>query len=164
MSEILVTGSNGFIGKNLSQYLTQLDHKLGLLDAEYLREEDWEKSLLMELDRINPNIIFHVGACSNTLETNIQLMLEQNYQSTKLISDWCSERKRKLIYSSSAANYGVNGKYPSNLYGWSKYVAEDYVRKSGGVALRYARPHALNDFRHEFTYRKKWHVLISNKK
>lgn len=29
---------------------------------------------------------------------------------------------------------------------------------------RYARPHALNDFRHEFTYRKKWHVLISNKK
>ena len=137
MSEILVTGSNGFIGKNLSQYLTQLDHKLGLLDAEYLREEDWEKSLLMELDRINPNIIFHVGACSNTLETNIQLMLEQNYQSTKLISDWCSERKRKLIYSSSAANYGVNGKYPSNLYGWSKYVAEDYVRKSGGVALRY---------------------------
>ena len=42
-----------------------------------------------------------------------------------------------MIYSSSAAAYGTEGKYPSNLYGWSKYVAEDYVCKSGGVALRY---------------------------
>ena len=42
-----------------------------------------------------------------------------------------------MIFSSSAANYGMNGKYPSNLYGWSKYVAEDYVPKSGGIALIY---------------------------
>ena len=27
--------------------------------------------------------------------------------------------------------------HPSNLYGWSKYCAEDYVLNKGGVALRY---------------------------
>jgi nucleoside-diphosphate-sugar epimerase len=42
-----------------------------------------------------------------------------------------------MIYSSSAASYGTNGQYPSNLYGWSKYVAEQYVISNGGVALRY---------------------------
>ncbi len=27
--------------------------------------------------------------------------------------------------------------YPSNLYGWSKYVAEDYITLNGGIGLRY---------------------------
>jgi ADP-L-glycero-D-manno-heptose 6-epimerase len=31
----------------------------------------------------------------------------------------------------------VNNKNPSNLYGWSKYAAEDIVINNGGVALRY---------------------------
>lgn len=28
------------------------------------------------------------------------------------------------------------------------------------IAHRYSRPHALNDFRHEFTYTKKWKIII----
>jgi ADP-L-glycero-D-manno-heptose 6-epimerase len=42
-----------------------------------------------------------------------------------------------MIYSSSAANYGINGDYPSNLYGWSKYAGEQYVLQNSGIALRY---------------------------
>ena len=42
-----------------------------------------------------------------------------------------------MIYSSSAANYGTNGEFPSNLYGWSKYVGEGYVVANGGIGLRY---------------------------
>lgn len=137
MNQVLVTGSSGFIGKNLSKHLSELGFTIKLLDSDYFRELDWQSSLLNLLKDFDPKAIFHVGACTNTLELNVQYMMEQNYQSTKLISDWCSEKKRKLIFSSSAANYGINGKYPSNLYGWSKYVAEDYVRKSGGIALRY---------------------------
>jgi ADP-L-glycero-D-manno-heptose 6-epimerase len=64
-------------------------------------------------------------------------MMEVNYESTKIISDWTSSGNSKMIYSSSAANYGTNNKFPSNLYGWSKYVAEGYVISNGGVALRY---------------------------
>jgi dTDP-4-dehydrorhamnose reductase len=41
-----------------------------------------------------------------------------------------------MIYSSSAANYGTNNLYPSNLYGWSKYVGEGYVISNGGIALK----------------------------
>ena len=42
-----------------------------------------------------------------------------------------------IIYSSSAANYGSDGKLPSNLYAWSKYTAECYVNSNGGISLRY---------------------------
>lgn len=137
MNKVLVTGSSGFIGTNLSKHLGELGFTVKLLDSDYFKELDWQNSLLSLLNGFDPKVIFHVGACSNTLELNVQYMMEQNYQSTKLISDWCKDEKRNLIFSSSAANYGINGKYPSNLYGWSKYVAEDYVRKSGGIALRY---------------------------
>lgn len=137
MNKVLVTGSNGFIGRNLSKHLGKLGFTVKLLDSDYFNELDWQNSLLGLVNDFDPKVIFHVGACSNTMELNVQYMMEQNYQSTKLISDWCKDEKRNLIFSSSAANYGINGKYPSNLYGWSKYVAEDYVRKNGGIALRY---------------------------
>jgi ADP-L-glycero-D-manno-heptose 6-epimerase len=137
LNGVLVTGSRGFIGKNLSKFLGQLGHTVELIDSDYFQDSEWKKSLFTFLENYNPHAIFHVGACSNTLETNVQLMMEQNYESTKLISNWCTENERRLVYSSSAANYGVDGQYPSNLYGWSKYVAEDYVCKNGGIALRY---------------------------
>jgi len=73
----------------------------------------------------------------NTLETNVEYMMTRNYESTKIMMDWCIENNKPMIYSSSAANYGTNGKYPANLYGWSKYVAEGYVISNGGIGLRY---------------------------
>ena len=64
-------------------------------------------------------------------------MMTRNYESTRIMSDYCYVYNCKMIYSSSAANYGTNNLYPSNLYGWSKYVAEKHVIQNGGVALRY---------------------------
>ena len=86
---------------------------------------------------MNYDAVFHVGACSDTLETNVDYMMTRNYESTKIIMDWCVKNNKPMIYSSSAANYGTNNLYPSNLYGWSKYVGEGYVISNGGIALRY---------------------------
>jgi len=61
--------------------------------------------------------------------------MTRNFETTKVISDWCSKGGKPLVYSSSAANYGINGLFPSNLYGWSKYVAEQYVIKNLGIAI-----------------------------
>jgi ADP-L-glycero-D-manno-heptose 6-epimerase len=94
----------------------------------------WLKSFLSDE---NPCAVFHVGACSDTQEKDSQLMFERNFQVTKIIVDWCKQYHVPLIYSSSAANYGINGMFPSNLYGWSKYVAEQYVSSNWGISLRY---------------------------
>jgi len=54
-----------------------------------------------------------------------------------MLVDWSLQNDSKLIYSSSAASYGENNLHPSNLYGWSKYVSEQYVISNNGIGLRY---------------------------
>lgn len=134
---MLVTGGRGFVGRNLVKTLEKLSFTVEMLEEEYFFEKDWQSFLRSRLDFINPEGVFHVGACSDTLEVDVQFMMTRNFESTKVISDWCSKRNIPLIYSSSAANYGTNGLFPSNLYGWSKYVSEQYVVSNSGIALRY---------------------------
>jgi ADP-L-glycero-D-manno-heptose 6-epimerase len=133
----LVTGASGFIGKRLLNSLIDSGYQASGLDDEYFVLPGWKQELAKTLDELNPETVFHVGACSDTLEQDVQFMMIRNYESTKVIMDWCIEHNRQMIYSSSAANYGESGDFPSNLYGWSKYVAEDYVINLGGIALRY---------------------------
>ena len=123
---VLVTGTNGFIGSQLKKYF---DNPLEM-NEDVLVTKEW-------LDENNPYAVLHVGACSNTLETDVNYIMKVNFESTKILTDWCKANNRCMIYSSSAASYGTNGEHPSNLYGWSKYVAEQYVISNGGIALRY---------------------------
>ena len=137
MTKVLVTGGKGFIGSRLINMLVEKGFVVESLDDEYFSEANWPTLLESRLEKLNPDGIFHVGACSDTLGRDVQFMMTRNFESTKVISDWCLRSDRPLIYSSSAANYGINGLFPSNLYGWSKYVAEQYVIKNLGIALRY---------------------------
>lgn len=135
--KILVTGHKGFIGKLLYTTLQELGYNVYGLDDEYLTKDDWFTSLPIWLNALNPNAIFHVGACSDTLEQDVNYMMERNFESTKILVDWCVRNSVPIVYSSSAANYGTNNQYPANLYGWSKYAAEQYLLAKGGLALRY---------------------------
>jgi ADP-L-glycero-D-manno-heptose 6-epimerase len=137
MSGILVTGTSGFVGSRLVERLKSQNKEVIEIDEDYFFTENWMRTLRTFLDSKKPEAIFHVGACSDTLEQDSQYMMIRNYQSTKLIMDWAVTNSSALIYSSSAATYGEEGNYPSNIYGWSKYAAEDYVRLSSGVSLRY---------------------------
>lgn len=138
MKSILITGSKGFVGKNLLKKLKDLGQEILIeINEEIFDSETWDSDLTQILIDNQPEVIFHLGACSDTLELDVNYMMKLNYEFTKVLVDWSKSNNSKLIYSSSAANYGVNGKYPSNLYGWSKYVAEQYVVSNNGVALRY---------------------------
>jgi len=136
MKKILLTGSDGFIGKNLKKSFSQKDVTYELNENVY-ENEDWKTKLYGYLLEIQPTVIFHVGACSDTLEQNVNYMMLRNFQSTKILTDYSKDFNIPIIYSSSAASYGIDGFTPSNLYGWSKYVAEQYVISNGGIGLRY---------------------------
>ncbi len=140
---ILVTGDRGFIGRNLvNSFPLQGIYCIELSDFYYDKNKNktapsyWTEELKNSLNAISPEVIFHVGACSDTLETDVNYVMEVNYECTKILTDWAKRNDCKIVYSSSAANYG-KGIFPSNLYGWSKYAAEGYVISNGGVALRY---------------------------
>ena len=136
MKNILITGTDGFIGSNLLFELSDR-FRISEINEDIFNNENWIQELTRILDEIIPDVIFHVGACSDTLETDVNYMMTRNFEFTKILSEYCLDNDVKLIYSSSAANYGTNGTYPSNLYGWSKYVAEQCVIQNGGIALRY---------------------------
>jgi len=142
MKKYLVTGAIGFIGRNLVKTIGA-EHQVITFEESEL-DGDW-KSKLDKIFEQGLDGVFHVGACSDTLEQDVNYMMLLNYEVTKYITDLCSKHSVKLVYSSSAANYGTNEEYPSNLYGWSKYAGEGYVVSNNGVALT-KREKKLNYF------------------
>ncbi len=82
--------------------------------------------------------IFHEGACSSTTEWDGKYMMDNNYQYSKELLHYCLEREIPFLYASSAATYGgrtsdfiESREYekPLNVYGYSKFLFDEYVRQ-----------------------------------
>jgi ADP-L-glycero-D-manno-heptose 6-epimerase len=163
---IIVTGGAGFIGSNLVLGLNRLGRDdIVVVDnlhkgekhrnlncarfADYIAKEDFFEAL-PTLGSIEA--IFHQGACSDTTESDGRYMLRNNYDYSKRLLLYAEQHGSKFLYASSAAVYGdgLAGfreepacEYPLNVYGFSKLVFDNYVRKrlqaspSQIVGLRY---------------------------
>ncbi|MFZ4115742.1 MAG: ADP-glyceromanno-heptose 6-epimerase [Chthoniobacterales bacterium] len=169
--EILVTGGAGFIGSALIHALNKRGEKKilitdALLDPErqaHLEVLEYEKYLSAEELLIalanNEDVlreittIFHLGACSSTLETNRAFLMENNFEYTKTLATWALARNIRFVYASSAATYGdgsagmkdgieeLDRLHPLNYYGESKHLFDLYARDHGWfgriVGLKY---------------------------
>jgi len=127
---IVVTGGEGFIGQNLVKELQRqgnigivvLDTRNESLDSIY----GWLMTHAREID-----IIYHLGANTDTTEMNSEIFDRFNVESTIFIWCLCVNYKIPLVYASSAATYGdgeqgfddemdILNLNPLNSYGWSK--------------------------------------------
>ena len=167
---IIVTGGAGFIGSNRVKGLNDRGREdvlivdnltnmvkfkniQGLKALDYMDKNDFIAAIKNgKFDDANIEVIFHEGACSDTMEYNGKYMMENNFEYTKTLMHFALKKKIQLIYASSASTYG-SGKHgfsekPAceealNVYAFSKLFFDNYVRRyfdnaeSQIVGLRY---------------------------
>ena len=150
---IVVTGAAGFVGANNVKSLNErgytdivavddLSHSekfKNLVDcriADYLDKREFiERVRSRALAR--PEVVFHQGACSDTMETDGRYMIDNNYRYSVELLRWCQQERVPFIYASSAAVYGLGPEFvdddrpqtPLNIYGYSKYLFDQIVRR-----------------------------------
>ena len=137
--KILLTGFKGFIGKNIYNTLMNQNTamtSINCIERDYMDSDQWQ----IPLHRIvlDCDVIIHIGAISDTMLKDQNEMLKYNYEFSKELFNLASVYNRKVVYASSAANTGVDG-MPTNIYGWSKYITENYgiAKVNNFIALRY---------------------------
>ncbi len=157
----IVTGGAGFIGSNLIKGLNSIGideiivvdnlknpEKFKNLNSITFSDFIDKKAFIQSLNKFKEkriDIIFHQGACSNTMETDGQYMMENNYEYSKILLRFCLENKIRFIYASSASVYGNGEKgfreerdceNPLNIYAFSKFLFDQFVRRVIPVAKK----------------------------
>ena len=132
----IITGTEGFIGSAVLKGLEAAGHYAWRIHQD---KQICESGVMIEDMVKNCDGIFHIGAISDTTEQDPNYMLYWNYTTSKILFDLARKYNKKVVYSSSAANYGSGNGIPNNIYGWSKLLAEEYGLKACErfVALRY---------------------------
>ena len=167
---IIVTGGAGFIGSNIVKELNRRGRTdilviddlkdgqnyrnlRGLQFIDYQHKDDFLQSIENDdFDGTDIDAVFHEGACSDTMEYDVNFMMRTNYEYSKLLLHFCLQHRIPFLYASSASTYGAgkNGfregdecEDALNPYAFSKLVFDRYVRQvvpeahSQIVGLRY---------------------------
>ena len=151
----LVTGGAGFIGSNIAAALAERGERVVVCDRlgqgdkwrnlaklaleDLVAPEDLERKLLGNGIRIEA--VIHMGAISDTTETDGDALAATNFGLSRRLWLWCAEHGVPLVYASSAATYGDGTEgfdddgseaylaklRPLNGYGWSKHLFDRWV-------------------------------------
>jgi len=147
---IVITGGAGFIGSALAWKFNQAgENDLLIVDQKAEGSSKWSNlkkrqyAAYLEYDEFLKRLecgdfdgkiraLFHMGACSDTTETDADFLTINNTQYTQRLATWCLRHNVYCAYASSAATYGDGSKgfsdedsltpilEPLNLYGKSK--------------------------------------------
>ncbi|MBM3207681.1 MAG: ADP-glyceromanno-heptose 6-epimerase [Chlamydiae bacterium] len=165
---IVITGAAGCIGSCLTRHLNnQGKYNLLLVDdikktekwknlhnkrfVDFISKHDLKKWLEGRKDEVAS--IVHLGACSDTMESDGDYLMQNNYRYSIDLADFALDNNVRFIYASSAATYGdgslgfsdnhqeIDQLQPLNVYGFSKHLFDLWIKGQGAldqvVGLKY---------------------------
>jgi ADP-L-glycero-D-manno-heptose 6-epimerase len=173
---ILITGAAGFIGSGVVRHLNNQGINNLILVDDLGKDERWKNLVgkqYADLIRIHHlhdwlkgnrgavRAVIHLGACSSTLESDADYLLENNYRYTLHLAEECFKQGIRFIYASSAATYGdgsrgfsddhdhLDALEPLNMYGYSKHMFDLWLKRQGllcaAVGLKYFNVYGPNE-------------------
>ncbi|MFA5250367.1 MAG: ADP-glyceromanno-heptose 6-epimerase [Parachlamydiales bacterium] len=175
---LIITGAAGFIGSCLVRHLNDLGFSKLLLVDDLKKNDKW-KNLggKLFLDLISKHELFsylekgrhpqigaivHLGACSDTLQTDASYLWENNYRYSQHLAELALKKKLRFIFASSAATYGrgdlgfedqeasLISLRPINMYAFSKHLFDLWCRQkklfSKLVSLKFFNVFGPNEY------------------
>ena len=122
---ILVTGHEGFIGRNMLAWLNQEE-------GWYIDGYEWHPTE-------RPNVsdydwVIHLGAIADMTCTDVEAIMKQNLEFSQWLFNECNEHGVNLQYASSSSVYGDSKDFsefapchPQTPYAWSKFLFDRWV-------------------------------------
>lgn len=174
---IVVTGGAGFIGSCIVRTLNDTGIEDIVIVDDIASTNKWmnirnkrykeyihKSQFLGKLSSFSDiTTIIHLGAQSSTTEKNFDYLWSNNFEYTKILWEYCSERHIRFIYASSAATYGdgsqgfddqmdIDELLPLNGYGYSKQLFDLWVKRQAKcypvqyVGLKFFNVYGPNEY------------------
>jgi ADP-L-glycero-D-manno-heptose 6-epimerase len=122
--KILVTGHEGFIGRNM----------LAMLAAEGWEVEGYEWNPNERPDVAGFDWVVHLGAIADMTCTDVERVMIQNLEFSQWLFNECNYNGVNLQYASSSSVYGETKDFsetaqchPQTPYAWSKFLFDRWV-------------------------------------
>ncbi|VVB74405.1 GDP-L-fucose synthase [uncultured archaeon] len=126
--KVLITGSNGFIGKYVTEELLRKKHKV--IEYDFVKKKNLFNKHDLITEMKNTDAVIHLAGM---LEGNAREMWKLNVEGTRHVAEAAQKTKqKKLVFMSSTGVYGLTkGKvdeeseiHPENTYEKSKAAGE----------------------------------------
>ncbi|MFA6915282.1 MAG: ADP-glyceromanno-heptose 6-epimerase [Parachlamydiales bacterium] len=175
--KIVVTGGAGFIGSSIVKHLNDQGFTNIVIVDNLGKTEKWKNlvgkrySDILHKDQLfdwlmgresDIQAFIHLGACSSTVETDANYLLENNYRYSAQLAEYALINQQRFIYASSAATYGDGSlgfddneadlikHHPLNMYGYSKHMFDLWLQNMGlldkVVGLKYFNVFGPNEY------------------
>ena len=125
--KILITGCNGFIGKNMMSYL-------GHQPEWQVDGWDWTSDKNSWPSVMEYDWVIHLGAIADMTEKDVEKVMFQNFDFSCWLFSECQKHKVNLQYASTSSVYGNTKDFseyapcrPQTPYAWSKYLFDRWA-------------------------------------